>query len=91
MWSRGGREGGRSSDRQGCSKGGTAALNQVVPVDTTGLLPLLSPGCVISCLPTAHLQHISEPACHPKSWKTCRRCVSAHQLLGDPWPAGSPH
>lgn len=53
---------------------GTAALNQVVPVDTLELP--LSLGCVISCLPTPHLQHISEPAGHPKSWETCRRCVS---------------
>lgn len=80
----------RSSDRKGCRKVETAALNQVVPVENTGLPPLLSPGCYNSPLPIPHLQHISEPACLPKSWKICRRCVSAHQLLGDPWPADLP-
>lgn len=54
----------------------------MVPVENTGCLS--SALAVIPHLPTPHLQHISEPTCHLKLWKTCRRCVSAHQLLGHP-------
>lgn len=66
------REGGRrSSDRQGCSKGGTAALNQG---SGSCWLPwgsslLLSPGCsVISCLPLPTSTH-PQNSCHPSPGK----------------------
>lgn len=38
-------EGGRSLERKGHRKVGTANLNQMVPAENTGLPPLPNPGC----------------------------------------------
>lgn len=71
-------EGARSLNGKGHRKAGTADLKQMVPVENTGLPPLLSPS------PTPNLQYTPEPTGHPKSWKTSGRCVSAYQLPGHP-------